>query len=144
MRIFWCASVQNGVFQFLNCSYCAMYITHTTLVPYSTANGDVYTLGEVIVPCVGISISFQFNSINQVFKSEIIIILLMMIFFGNIADHQYSLQCRNVFLHIHLQKGSIKYKIKLYEEIWYKISNYMILTDIILFILSSLSGKYWF
>ena len=79
-----------------------MYITHTTLVPYSTANGDVYTLGEVIVTRVGISVSFQSNSINQVFKSEIIIILLMMIFFGNIDDHRYSLQCRNVFLHIHL------------------------------------------
>ena len=77
--------------------------THTTLVPYSPANGDVYTLGEVIVPRVGISVSFQSNSINQVFKLEIIIILLMMIFFGNIAYHQYSLHCRDVFHDIHLQ-----------------------------------------
>ena len=35
----------------------------------AAANGDVYTLRELIVPSVGISVSFQYNSINQLLKS---------------------------------------------------------------------------
>ena len=45
----------------------------------AAANGDVYTLAELIVPSLAITVSFQYNSINQVFMSVMMIILLMMI-----------------------------------------------------------------
>ena len=44
-----------------------------TVLPFpvaAAANGDVYTLGELIVPGLGISVSFQYNSINQLLKTS--------------------------------------------------------------------------